>query len=94
MRLAGAVPAGLPALPPSRTPAHAHAAAAHVLTCQPLIVPACLPACSYAQIYNEEITDLLAPGGSGLQIRDGDTHRGVYVEDLSDHAAVNGAGGQ
>ena len=38
----------------------------------------------------EEITDLLAPGGSGLQIRDGDAHRGVYVEDLSDHAAVNG----
>lgn len=49
-----------------------------------------LPACSYAEIYNEEITDLLAPGGSGLQIRDGDAHRGVYVEDLSDHAAVNG----
>ena len=35
-----------------------------------------LPACSYAEIYNEEITDLLAPGGSGLQIRDGDAHRG------------------
>ena len=53
-------------------------------------LPVCLPACSYAEIYNEEITDLLAPGGSSLQIRDGDAHRGVYVEDLSDHAAVNG----
>ncbi|KAL4451341.1 hypothetical protein ABPG77_009413 [Micractinium sp. CCAP 211/92] len=45
--------------------------------------------CCYAEIYNEEITDLLNPGGSGLAIRDGDAHRGVFVEHLSEHVAVN-----
>ena len=65
--------------------------------------------CSYLELYNEEITDLLASstatpaaavaqlaqgGGGGLQIRDGDAHRrGIYVEGLSLHAAVNGAVG-
>ena len=55
-------------------------------------LPLSFPTCprSYCEIYNEEITDLLAPASSGLQIRDGDPHRGVYVEDLSEHVAVNG----
>ena len=64
------------------------------------------PPHSYLELYNEEITDLLASSGSasaapqgaqaqgGLQIRDGDAHRrGIYVEGLSLHAAVNGAVG-
>lgn len=33
---------------------------------------------------------MLNPGGSGLAIRDGDAHRGVFVEHLSEHVAVNG----
>lgn len=45
--------------------------------------------CSFLEIYNEEITDLLAPGPA-LQIRDGDVKRGVYVQDLSEHNVLNG----
>jgi predicted phage tail protein len=41
-------------------------------------------------VYGEEVTDLLAPGASGLQIRDGDQHQGIYVEGLSEHVVVNG----
>lgn len=48
------------------------------------------PPHSYCECYNEEITDLLAPAATGLAIRDGDQHRGVYVEGLSEHVAVNG----
>ncbi|KAL6784692.1 hypothetical protein ACKKBF_B02815 [Auxenochlorella protothecoides x Auxenochlorella symbiontica] len=44
--------------------------------------------CSFLEIYNEEITDLLAPGPA-LQIRDGDVKRGVYVQDLSEHNVLN-----
>jgi len=42
------------------------------------------------EIYNEVITDLLRPTSSGLNIRDGDIKRGVYVEDLSETYVVNG----
>jgi hypothetical protein len=42
-------------------------------------------------VYNEELSDLLAPaGGPALQIRDGDQHVGVYVDGLSEHTVVNG----
>ena len=47
--------------------------------------------CSFLEIYNEEITDLLDPSASGLQIRDGDTARGVYVQGLSEKEVLNGA---
>jgi hypothetical protein len=47
--------------------------------------------CSFLEIYNEEITDLLDPSASGLQIRDGDTTRGVYVQGLSEQEVLNGA---
>jgi len=39
--------------------------------------------CSFLEIYKEQITDLLEPGSSGLQIRE-DMNRGVYVERLSE----------
>ena len=47
--------------------------------------------CSFLEIYNEEITDLLDPSASGFQIRDGDTARGVYVQGLSEKEVLNGA---
>ncbi|CAK9069573.1 unnamed protein product [Durusdinium trenchii] len=40
----------------------------------------------YLEIYKEQITDLLEPSASNLQIRE-DTNRGVYVERLSEHSA-------
>lgn len=50
---------------------------------------------SYCEVYNEELSDLLAAPGAraagGLAIREGDAHRGVYVEGLTEHVAVNGA---
>ena len=56
--------------------------------------------CSYVEVYNEELSDLLASGTSGgggaLSVREGDK-RGVYVEGLTEHVAVNGGcrqGGQ
>lgn len=44
----------------------------------------CSVKCSFLEIYNEEITDLLDPSMSGLQIRAGDSKRGVYVQGLSE----------
>ncbi|PSC70673.1 Kinesin KIF15 [Micractinium conductrix] len=48
--------------------------------------------CSYVEVYNEELSDLLASGTSGgggaLSVREGDK-RGVYVEGLTEHVAVN-----
>lgn len=46
--------------------------------------------CSFLEIYNEEVTDLLEPGSNGLQIRDGDAKRGVYVQGLSETEVLNG----
>jgi len=40
--------------------------------------------CSYLEIYKEQITDLLEPGSTNLQVRE-DINRGVYVERLSEH---------
>ncbi|KAI8102884.1 hypothetical protein M9434_005676 [Picochlorum sp. BPE23] len=45
--------------------------------------------CSFLEIYNEEITDLLDPSLTGLQIRDGDEKRGVYVQGLSENEVLN-----
>ncbi|KAI7836017.1 hypothetical protein COHA_010101 [Chlorella ohadii] len=49
--------------------------------------------CSYCEVYNEELSDLLAAPGTraagGLAIREGDAHRGVCVEGLTEHVAVN-----
>ncbi|CAE8607779.1 unnamed protein product, partial [Polarella glacialis] len=41
--------------------------------------------CSYLEIYKEQITDLLEPGSSNLQVRE-DINRGIYVERLSEHS--------
>jgi kinesin family member 15 len=46
--------------------------------------------CSFLEIYNEEISDLLVPAAVGLQIRDGDIKRGVYVQNLSETEVLNG----
>ena len=56
------------------------------------------PPPSYCEVYNEEVTDLLAAAGAakpqgGLAVREGDAHRGVYVEGLTEHVAVNGGRG-
>jgi len=39
--------------------------------------------CSFLEIYREQITDLLDPCKTGLQVRE-DMHRGIYVERLSE----------
>ncbi|CAG9466816.1 unnamed protein product [Pedinophyceae sp. YPF-701] len=44
--------------------------------------------CSYVEIYNEGLTDLLAPGAAPLQIRE-DFTRGVRVEGLSEETVRN-----
>ena len=44
--------------------------------------------CSFLEIYNEEVTDLLNPSSTNLQIRDGDKNRGTYVQGLSAHRVV------
>lgn len=41
--------------------------------------------CSYLEIYKEQITDLLEPGSTNLQVRE-DINRGIYVERLSEHS--------
>ncbi|XP_042050674.1 kinesin-like protein KIN-12E isoform X3 [Salvia splendens] len=40
--------------------------------------------CSFLEIYNEHITDLLEPSSTNLQLRE-DLKKGVYVENLSEH---------
>ena len=45
--------------------------------------------CSFLQIYNEQISDLLLPGEKPLQLRF-DIDTGVYVEGLSEQVVVNG----
>ncbi|XP_057959011.1 kinesin-like protein KIN-12C isoform X2 [Malania oleifera] len=46
--------------------------------------------CSFLQIYNEQITDLLEPSSTNLQLRE-DLKKGVYVENLTEYrvATVN-----
>ncbi|KAL4203053.1 hypothetical protein AMTRI_Chr02g266650 [Amborella trichopoda] len=39
--------------------------------------------CSFLEIYNEQITDLLEPSSTNLQLRE-DAKKGVYVENLSE----------
>ncbi|KAK4767541.1 hypothetical protein SAY86_015291 [Trapa natans] len=40
--------------------------------------------CSFLEIYNEQITDLLEPSSSNLQLRE-DMKKGVYVENLTEY---------
>lgn len=46
--------------------------------------------CSFLEIYNEAIADLLAPGAAPLAVRE-DLRRGVYVEGLSEEVVACGA---
>ncbi|XP_042475979.1 kinesin-like protein KIN-12C isoform X2 [Macadamia integrifolia] len=43
--------------------------------------------CSFLEIYNEQITDLLEPSSTNLQLRE-DLKKGVYVENLTEHEAT------
>ncbi|XP_027331846.1 kinesin-like protein KIN-12C [Abrus precatorius] len=43
--------------------------------------------CSFLEIYNEQITDLLEPSSTNLQLRE-DMKKGVYVENLTEHMVV------
>ena len=45
--------------------------------------------CSFLEIYNENITDLLSPSEAHLQIRE-DAARGVYVENLCEEKVSSG----
>ena len=45
--------------------------------------------CSFLQIYNEQVMDLLKPGDKPLNLRH-DSTRGVFAEHLSEHVVVNG----
>lgn len=47
-----------------------------------------LVTCSYLEIYNETIFDLLDAGSSGLAIRE-DVKRGVFVRDLQELTVEN-----
>ncbi|KAL8156267.1 hypothetical protein AgCh_001386 [Apium graveolens] len=40
--------------------------------------------CSFSEIYNEQITDLLDPSSTNLLLRE-DTKKGIYVENLSEY---------
>ncbi|EEF43163.1 ATP binding protein, putative [Ricinus communis] len=40
--------------------------------------------CSFLEIYNEQITDLLEPSSTNLQLRE-DSRKGVYVENLTEY---------
>ncbi|XP_027192463.1 kinesin-like protein KIN-12C isoform X2 [Cicer arietinum] len=43
--------------------------------------------CSFLEIYNEQITDLLEPSATNLQLRE-DMKKGVYVDNLTEHCVV------
>ncbi|XP_058757303.1 kinesin-like protein KIN-12C [Vicia villosa] len=43
--------------------------------------------CSFLEIYNEQITDLLEPSSTNLQLRE-DMKKGVYVDNLTEHNVV------
>ncbi|XP_015690068.2 kinesin-like protein KIN-12G [Oryza brachyantha] len=44
--------------------------------------------CSFLEIYNEQILDLLNPNSANLQIRE-DARKGVHVENLTEHEVSN-----
>ena len=46
--------------------------------------------CSFLQIYNEQVSDLLQVADKPLALRHDATH-GVFAEGLSEHVVVNGA---
>lgn len=45
--------------------------------------------CSFLEIYNENITDLLKPSSGSLNLRE-DMKRGCYVEGLTEQIVLNG----
>ena len=45
--------------------------------------------CSFLEIYNETITDLLKPGSGNLNLRE-DMKRGCYVDNLTEQIVLNG----
>ena len=47
----------------------------------------CVLRCSFLEIYNEVLTDLLNPESTHLQVRE-DVRLGIYVEHLSEHTVA------
>jgi hypothetical protein len=45
--------------------------------------------CSFLEIYNETITDLLKPSSGNLNLRE-DMKRGCYVDNLTEQVVLNG----
>ena len=45
--------------------------------------------CSFLEIYNETITDLLRPSSGNLNLRE-DMKRGCYVDNLTEEIVLNG----
>ena len=45
--------------------------------------------CSFLEIYNENVTDLLRPSSGNLNLRE-DMKRGCYVDNLSEEIVLNG----
>jgi len=45
--------------------------------------------CSFLEIYNETITDLLKPSSGNLNLRE-DMKRGCYVDNLTEQIVLNG----
>ena len=45
--------------------------------------------CSFLEIYNENVTDLLRPSSGSLNLRE-DMKRGCYVDNLSEEIVLNG----
>lgn len=45
--------------------------------------------CSFLEIYNENVTDLLRPSSGNLSLRE-DMKRGCYVDNLSEEIVLNG----
>ena len=55
---------------------------------QPGSTRECVLRCSFLEIYNEVLADLLNPESTHLQIRE-DVKLGIYVEHLSEHVVTS-----
>jgi len=61
-----------------------------VFAVQPGSQRTCILRCSFLEIYNEILTDLLNPDSTHLLIRQ-DAKRGIYVDQLSEYEVETGA---
>lgn len=70
----------------SAAPSSAHSPNSHAPTHPPTSPPTPAPR---LQIYNEQLLDLLNPGGASLALRE-DIRKGVYVEGLVEETCASG----